>query len=128
MIKIGCEDFEDSLVIEDYKNLKEIDISDSEKIRKLTLKNLVNLKKCTVKGCEIEQIVIENCPNIELLNVYNNLLTSLEFVKNLSNLSSLEIGMNKKISSGFEYLPESLEVFSYKKTELFKILETYNND
>jgi hypothetical protein len=127
-IEIDCEDFEDSLIIEDYLNLEEINISDSEKIRKLMLKNLVNLKKCIVKGCEIEQIIIENCPNVESLNVYNNLLTNLEFVKNLSYLSSLEISMNKKISSGLEYLPDCLEKFSCKKTELAKILEIHNND
>jgi hypothetical protein len=62
------------------------------------------------------------------LNVYNNLLTNLEFVKDLSNLSSLEIGMNKKISSGVECLPDSLKDFFYKKTELLKVLEVRNND
>jgi Leucine-rich repeat (LRR) protein len=131
-IKIDCEDFDDSLnsslTVEGYSNLMEINISESEKIRQLTLKNLPNLTKCTVKGCEVEQLNIENCPNIEFLNVYNNSLTSLSFVKDLANLSTLEISKNEKISSGIEFLSDSLETFSYKRTELAKILESHNQD
>lgn len=127
-IPIDCEDFEGDLVIENYPNLTEINISDSEKIRQLTLKNLPNLTRFIVKNCETEKLTIENCPSIQLLNVHNNLLTNLDFIKDLTKLSTLEIGINKNISSGIEFLPDNLKEFSYDLTGLSEILKLYDHN
>jgi len=51
--------------------------------------------------------VIENCPQIKKLNIRQNNLTNLEFIKDLERLEELEIDGNPKIISGLEYLPGS---------------------
>jgi Leucine-rich repeat (LRR) protein len=42
----------------------------------------------------MKELVIENCLNIEILNVRTNDLTSLEFLVNLRNLIELDITGN----------------------------------
>ena len=89
-------DFEGQLVIENYPNLKTLYLRDVENIEKITLKNLTQLQECTIRDCETKDLIIENCSQIKKLNVENNLLTNLGFIKDLKNLEELKINGNNK--------------------------------
>ncbi|CAG8437404.1 6946_t:CDS:2 [Ambispora leptoticha] len=99
-IEIEYEDFEESLIIENYPNLTKIEIADTNKVEKLTLKNLLSLENCSITNCKLEKLVIENCPKLSEINVRNNSLIELEFTKNLNSLIKLEVDGNKEIVSG----------------------------
>lgn len=73
-------------------------------------------------------MTIENCSQIKKLNARSNLLTNLNFLKSLENLEELELDNNTSIDSGLEYLPNSLERFSYENTKLTIILKPYRGD
>jgi len=42
-------------------------------------------------------LVIENCPELRILNVRKNLLTNLEFLANLEKLEKLELNGNPEL-------------------------------
>lgn len=127
-IEVEYEDFTGELVIEGYSNLEKLYLRDVDSINKIVLKNLLQLQLCDIWNCELTDLVIDNCPQIKKLNVRQNLLTNLEFLKGLENLEKLEADNNAEISSGLEYLPDSLETFSYENTKLTEILNPYGND
>ncbi|RHZ35829.1 leucine-rich repeat domain-containing protein [endosymbiont GvMRE of Glomus versiforme] len=122
-IKLTDENFQGQLIIESYLQLEKLHLQDIENINKVTLKNLPQLQECTIWNCGMQDLVIENCPQLKTLNVRRNLLTNLEFLINLENLEELEIDGNIKINSGLEYLPKSLEKLSYSNTKLVEILK-----
>lgn len=122
-IELENKDFEGQLIIEGYSELKDLYLRVMKSIDKITLKNLTQLQECTIWDCGVEELVIENCPQIKILNVRNNSLTNLEFLKDLDNLKELELDGNDKIDSGLNYLPSNLEKFSYENTELTKFLK-----
>lgn len=105
-IEISYDYLESSLIVKDYLNLRVLESSD----------------------CNLKNLIIENCPELEKLNVSDNKLTNLNFLKNLPNLRNLEIDGNEQIISGIENLPENLTNFTYRSTGLFKILKTYQHD
>ncbi|CAG8850912.1 29610_t:CDS:2, partial [Racocetra persica] len=71
-IKIETEDFaEEQLIIKDYPNLEKLYF--------------------------LKELVIENCPQIKVLNVRQNNLANLEFLKGLGNLETLEIDGNPEL-------------------------------
>jgi len=129
-IKIETEDFdeEEQLDIEDYLNLEKLYLYDIQEIGRIALKNLPQLKECTIWDCGVQDLSIENCPQIRKLNIRQNNLTSLEFLKYLDNLENLEIDGNAKIISGLEYLPGNWGKFSYESTKLTEVLKLYGND
>lgn len=97
-IEITDEDFEEKeLIIEDYLNLKNLYLRDIEDIKKITLKNLEQLQECTIRDCGTKELTIENCSQIEKLNVENNLLTNLDSIKDLNNLAELKINGNPEL-------------------------------
>lgn len=125
------------LVIENYLNLKLIDLSKSSKFKKdgtkierkienLTLRNLPLLEQCFIKDWKIENLIIEDCPQITHLEVQDNLLTDLKFLSNLNNLEELNINNNKGIdlTCGLKYLPLDLDnlEFFFEGTKLEKYL------
>ena len=125
-IKIIFKKFSDQqLVIENYFQLEKIQLLKVNRINKISLKNLTHLRECTIQGCDTTELVIENCPQIKILNVKNNSLTSLNFLKGLENLEELELDGNDKIDfdSGLNYLPSSLDKFSYENTKLVEFLK-----
>jgi Leucine-rich repeat (LRR) protein len=89
---------------------------------------LANLEECRVYNCGLKDLIIENCPRLNSLIIGNNLLTNLDFVKNLPNLINLDIDGNERISIGIERLPDNLKEFSCEGTELFEVLESHNGD
>jgi len=101
-IEIEYEDFEGQLVIEDYPNLEKLYLQNIDKIGKVTLKNLTQLQECTIWDCGTEELIIENCLRIKKLNVENNSLGSLEFLKDLGNLEELKLTGNTKLSEILE--------------------------
>src|SRR5438874_287472 len=88
-IKLQYEDFEGDFVVEDYSDLEKLYLLDLKSINKLTLKNLTNLQDCTIRECDLKDLVIEDCPQIKKLNVRSNLLTSLKFLSSLTNLEEI---------------------------------------
>lgn len=97
-IKIRDENgVEGDLVIEDYPELKELYLRKVKSINRIVLKNLPQLQSCTIWDCGLEDLVIENCPQIKKLNVESNLLTNLEFLKDLNNLEELKPDGNTEL-------------------------------
>jgi len=97
-IKIGYKKFSDKqLVIENYSKLESLQLLKVNSIDKITLKNLTQLKECTIQGCGVTELVIENCPQIKTLNVRDNSLTNLEFLATLENLEELELDGNAEL-------------------------------
>jgi len=128
-IKIEDEyEFKGQLVIADYPNLEELRLKDIYKIEKVTLKNLPELQKCTIWDCGVKDLVIENCLRVRKLNIRTNSLTNLEFLKPLKNLEELELDGNTEINSDLEYLPDSLEKFSYENTKITELLGPYKGN
>lgn len=50
----------------------------------------------------MKELVIENCPQIKKLNVENNSLGNLEFLKDLGNLEELKINGNTELTKFLE--------------------------
>ncbi|CAG8504554.1 9730_t:CDS:2 [Ambispora gerdemannii] len=124
-IEIKRKKFEGQLIIKDYSKLEEIYLYNVSSIDKITLKDLPQLEKCTIRGCGIKELAIENCSQIKELNVESNLLTSLEFAKNLPNLQRLEVDGNLELASGSEFLPKGLKKFSCDNTKLPSLEQKY---
>ncbi|CAG8539793.1 138_t:CDS:1 [Ambispora leptoticha] len=125
-IEIKRKNFQGSLIIENYSKLEEIYLYNVLSIDEITLKNLPQLEKCTIRGCGVKKLAIENCSQIKELNVESNFLTSLEFVKNLPNLQRLEVDGNSELASGLEYLPKGIK-FSCDNTKLPSLQQKYEN-
>jgi len=83
-------ELEGELLIDGYSNLKEIDLSGAKGITKLT---------------------IENCPDVEVVDLYGNLITAIPWLNKLTKLRKLNCG-NTKIT----------EIDVSGSTELEKIL------
>jgi hypothetical protein len=95
-IEIEYEDFEGQLVVENYSKLEKLYLLDGI-IDKVALKDLPQLQECTIRDCKMQDLVIENCPQLRKLNVRSNCLTNLGFLENLENLKELEIDDNAKL-------------------------------
>src|SRR4051812_20086722 len=94
-IKIREENnFQGSLVIEDYSELEKLYLRGIKNIEEVVLKNLTQLQEITIRDCGTKDLVIENCSKVKKLNVENNLLTDLGFIKDLENLEELKINGN----------------------------------
>lgn len=89
--------FKGELVIENYSELWKLSLREVKNIDKVTLKNLPQLQECTIWTCNTKELIIDNCPQIKTLNVRRNLLTSLEFLKDLGNLEELDIDGNNEL-------------------------------
>ena len=101
------KNFKGQLVVENYPNLKKLYLRGVKCVDKLILKDLTQLQECFILDCNTKDLVIENCSQLKKIDVENNLLTSLEFLKDLENLEELKLGGN---------------------TELVKVLEAYQGD
>jgi predicted nucleic acid-binding Zn-ribbon protein len=117
-IRFKNKDFiEKQLVIEDYPNLETLYLRGIDSLDKLILRNLKQLQKCTISGCGVQELVIENCSQVKELKTDDNSLTNLEFLKNLPNLQKLNIDDNAELASGLEHLPKGTK-FSCENTKL----------
>ena len=96
-IKIRYKKFQGQLVIGNYPKLERLQLLKVNSIDKITLRNLVQLQECTIQGCSVVELVIENCSQIKTLNVRNNSLTNLEFLINLEKLEVLELDGNPEL-------------------------------
>ena|ERR1700722_8748598 len=101
-IEFEDKKFEGQLVVEDYPELEGLYLQNIKSIDKVILRNLTQLQECTIWDCDMKELMIENCPQIKELKVRKNLLTSLEFIKDLENLESLELDGNDKLSKILE--------------------------
>lgn len=71
-----------------------IDLSDNDLSKIENIPLLVNLKGlflCNNKITYIDENLGEKLPNLRILNLYNNRISSLEIIKSLKSLSHLEI-------------------------------------
>jgi hypothetical protein len=99
-IKVEYREYEDSqkqLIIKNYPELERLYFHDVQSIGKIILKNLPQLQECTIWECETRDLTIENCPQLKKLKVRKNLLTSLDFLKNLENLEEFDWFGNDKL-------------------------------
>jgi len=97
-IKLKRKEFKDNfLTIEQYPNLEILNLRDVKNIKKIILKNLTKLKETTIWDCGMNDLVINNCPQIKKLIVRTNSLTNLDFLTILDNLEELDIEGNEKL-------------------------------
>ncbi|MDR1670451.1 MAG: hypothetical protein LBR43_01825 [Spiroplasmataceae bacterium] len=96
-IELEDENFEGNLIIENYSSLEKIYLQNIESIEQITLKDLPNLQEIAIWDCGLQELVIENCPNIKILNLRKNSLNDLNFLINLDSLQELEITGNSKL-------------------------------
>lgn len=94
--------FKGQLVVEDYPNLEKLYLREVKSVDKIILRNLTSLQECTIRDCCMERLVIENCSQIKKLNIENNLLTNLDFIKDLKNLEELKLDGNAELNKILE--------------------------
>lgn len=94
--------FQGELTIENYPDLEKLNLRDIKIIDKVILKKLPQLQEVAIWNCGLQNLTIENCPQIKKLNVRRNSLNNLEFIKDLSNLESLELDGNDKLTELLE--------------------------
>nr|CAG8454412.1 11750_t:CDS:2 [Entrophospora candida] len=103
----------------DGKKLEELNLENNNLSRQnlSCFSNLINLKELNIGSFEKIGAKVPEKNNIE--NKYNRFYGSLEPLKNLTKLESLDIS-STDVDSGLEYLPDSLKVlkcFTDKKPE-----------
>lgn len=103
--------FQGQLVIEDYLSLEKLYLRSVKSTDKIILKNLPKLQECTIWDCEAKDLIIENCPQVKKLDVENNSLTNLEFLKDLNNLKELKIDDNTKLVEILKPLQGDWEIY-----------------
>lgn len=118
--------FKGQIVIEDYSELEKLYLRDVKKVDKITLKNLPQLQECTIWNCDTNELVIENCPQIKTLNVRQNNLTSLEFVKDLENLEELEIDGNSELTEKLRLYKNDWKNCQKDLQEIFELVKQNN--
>jgi len=129
-IEFEDKKFEGQLVVEDYPELEGLYLQNIKSIDKVILRNLTQLQECTIWDCDMKELMIENCPQIKELKVRKNLLTSLEFIKDLENLESLELDGNDKLSKILEPYEDDWKAYqkdlqkSNKDTNTLELLES----
>jgi len=103
-LKLSGQKLEGELIIKDFPNLERIECRNNKDLKIIKLSNLPKLNYFHGNGCHLEQVVIDNCPNITFFNVANNYLTSLEFLNdfNLEKLSELSLHTNNLPEQGLE--------------------------
>ncbi|WNE39999.1 MAG: Chromosome partition protein Smc [Mycoplasmataceae bacterium] len=98
VIRIRDENnFQGQLIVESYSNLEKLYLRDVKNVDKIVLKDLIQLQECTILNCNATELIIENCPQIKNLNIENNSLTNLEFLKDLTNLEELKFDGSKDL-------------------------------
>jgi len=120
-VKIIYKKFVGELVVENYSELEKLQLLKVNKIEKLTLGNLTQLKECTIQGCGVVKIVIDNCFQMEKLNIKNNSLTSLDFLKNLDNLTELEIDGNIRLTELLKPYKNNWKAYQKDLQEIFEL-------
>jgi len=64
----------------------------------LEISNYPELEVITLKEMGINKLVINNCPQLEEIEVYGNEITEIIGLQNLSELTTLSVGKNKLVS------------------------------
>jgi Leucine-rich repeat (LRR) protein len=106
------ENLEGKLIIEDYKEVRNIDCGNNSKLQVVELKSLPKLTHFYANGCQIKDIRIENCPNIEDFNVSNNFIESTKFLDDLNpeKLETLSIHSNNFQEQGLGFLSKFINL------------------
>jgi Leucine-rich repeat (LRR) protein len=114
------------LVISDYPNLITIKNDSCKNIQKLFLNNLPSLTKLSWTKSELTVLGLRHCPELEMLDCSNNLLTEINFPLDVSKLKKLYLSNNnfaKQDLSAFKDLLnlEELSIGNYRETNLRQI-------
>ncbi|CAG8685255.1 8185_t:CDS:2, partial [Ambispora leptoticha] len=89
--------FKGQLVIEEYSKLEKLYLRSIKSVDKIILKNLIQLQECTILDCDTKELIVENCSQIKKLNIENNILTNLGFIKDLESLEELKMNGNTEL-------------------------------
>jgi hypothetical protein len=107
-INLSNQNLEGNLTIKDFPNLISIECGNNKNnIALIELNNLPKLTSFYANNCQLTDIKIKNCLNIEHLKVANNFLTDLNFLNNLNpkKITILSIHSNN-------FSEQTLEPFS----------------
>lgn len=80
------------------KAISKLDISNKNLEGPLKLKGFINLKILNCVNNKLTKLDLSNCPNLIELNVSNNELCNLEFLKHVAKLEILSVVNNQKLS------------------------------
>src|SRR6185437_7093153 len=106
-LDISNQNLEGALTIQDFPNLESIKCGNNN----LTSIEVLNLPKLTyfhANNCQLNYIIITNCPEINELNIANNLLTDTNFLTNLNQekLTHLSIHSNNFQDQDLSFLSQ----------------------
>jgi hypothetical protein len=125
-IEIKRKKFAGQLVVEDYPELENLNFKEVISIDKITLKDLPQLQECAIWDCGIKELVIENCPRVEILNIRKNYLTNLGFLANLDSLEKLELGSNPELIEILKPYKGEWKIYQKDLQEIFELSKQNN--
>jgi len=99
---ISRQELENSLKLEGFINLKELDCS-GNKITHLDISNCPFLEEIDCSSNSLFELKVNNCPQLKRLYAYSNLLTTLDLSQN-SKLEELNIDNNGFLSQSLSFL------------------------
>nr|CAG8443420.1 13416_t:CDS:2 [Entrophospora candida] len=112
------------------KGTKEIEITRNRNFQgPLVVEDYHDLEKLNLR--EVKKLVIENCFQIKNLNVRRNLLTGLEFIKDLNNLETLELDDLRGSDKNTQELLRKIRILEKAKNDLsinFNLSQKKYND
>lgn len=104
VIDLSLYSLEDSIIIENYSNLKEIIVNELLVVgnafatKEVILKNLVKLEKIVFNFCRLKKLTIKDCENLKEISVqYNQSLSTLD-LSMCKKLESVELSYNQLTS------------------------------
>jgi hypothetical protein len=130
-LNIRCKNLHGDLDLNDFINLEKLDCGDNQ-LTSLNLGQNQKLKSLRVARnhfSERDLSFLSHLVNLEALNLcVNRFIGSLESLKNMTKLELLDIS-GTDVSSGLEYLPESVKYFDcFSAGRVQGIYELFSNE
>ena len=100
------KNLEGKLIVEDFESLEKIECGFNNKLTSIEITNLSQLTYFHANGCQITNITINNCPEINYFNIGNNLLGETNFLSQLNSekLTYLSIHSNNFSEQDLSFL------------------------
>ena len=124
-LDLANQDLVGQLIIQDFPDLESIKCGNNKNLASIKLINLPKLNYFHANGCQVAYLTIDNCPEINELNIANNLLTNTSFLSSLNpeKLTHLSIHSNNFAEQDLSFLSkfvklEKLFVDNHSKEKL----------
>jgi len=101
------KNLEGELTIKDFPNLERVECRNNKDLKSIKLINLPKLNYFHGNNCHLTEMVINNCPQINFLNVANNYLVDTKFLNDLNPEKLVELSLHTN-----DFAEQGLELFS----------------